>query len=153
MFKHLLVPTDGSPLSEEAIHMAVGLAKQFEAKITGIHVIPEFHLLTYDTEMLADTKAQYSQHAKHHAEQYLAFIERAAMDAAVLCDSTSVVSDHPYDAIINTAQDRHCDLIAMASHGRRGMRALLLGSETQKVLMHSQIPVLVVRQQAQAMRA
>jgi nucleotide-binding universal stress UspA family protein len=147
VFKHLLVPTDRSPLSEEAIHMAVGLAKQFEAKITGIHVIPEFHLLTYDTE------AQYSQHAKHHAEQYLAFIERVAMDAAVLCDSTSVVSDHPYDAVINTAQDRHCDLIAMASHGRRGMRALLLGSETQKVLMHSQIPVLVVRQQAQAMRA
>jgi nucleotide-binding universal stress UspA family protein len=103
--------------------------------------------------MLADTEAQYSQHAKHHAEQYLAFIERVTMDAAVLCDSTSVVSDHPYDAVINTAQDRHCDLIAMASHGRRGMRALLLGSETQKVLMHSQIPVLVVRQQAQAMRA
>ncbi|SOE52850.1 Nucleotide-binding universal stress protein, UspA family [Burkholderia sp. OK233] len=145
MFKHLLVPTDGSPLSEEAIRMAVGLAREFDAKMTGLHVIPEFHLLTYDTEMLADTKAEYSEHARHHAKQYLAWIERAATDAAVLCDTTSVVSDHPYDAIINTAQERHCDLIVMASHGRRGVQGLLLGSETQKVLTHSTIPVLVHR--------
>src|SRR5260370_29232445 len=145
MFKHLVVPADGSALSEVAGRLAVGLAEAFDAKMIGVHVIPEFHLLTYDTEMLADTKAEYTQHAKHHAEQYLAFIERAATDAAVLCDTTSVVSDHAYDAIINTAQERHCDLIVMASHGRRGVQGLLIGSETQKVLTHSYIPVLVYR--------
>ncbi|BCZ85002.1 universal stress protein UspA [Paraburkholderia terrae] len=147
MFKHLLVPTDGSVLSEEAIRMAVGLAKEFDAKITGIHAIPEFHLLTYDTEMLADTRAEYAQHAKNHAERYLAFIERAATDAAVPCDTTWVESDQPYDAIIRTAQERHCDLIVIASHGRRGVKGLLIGSETQKVLIHSRIPVLVCRGQ------
>src|SRR5260370_6630541 len=98
MFKHLLVPTDGSALSEAAVRMAVGLAREFDAKMTGLHVIPEFHLLTYDTEMLADTKAEYLQHAKHHAKQYLAFIESAASGAAVLCDTTLVVHDHTYDA-------------------------------------------------------
>jgi nucleotide-binding universal stress UspA family protein len=145
MFKHLLVPTDGSALSEAAVRMAVGLAKEFDAKITAVHVIPKFHLLTYDTAMLAETKAESAQHAKEHAAQYLAFVERAATDAAVLCDTTSIVSDHPYEAIINTAQERRCDLIVMASHGRRGVQGLLIGSETQKVLTHTRIPVLVYR--------
>ncbi|MPW18116.1 universal stress protein [Paraburkholderia sp. CNPSo 3157] len=147
MFKHLLVPTDGSARSEEAIHMAVSLAKEFEARITGIHAIPEFHLLTYDSQMLADTRSEYAQHAKNHAERYLAFLERAATDAAVTCDTTWVASDHPYEAIIRTAQERHCDLIVMASHGRHGVKGLLIGSETQKVLIHSRIPVLVCRGQ------
>ena len=127
--------------------MAVGLAKEFDAKITGIHVIPEFHLLTYDTELLADTRTEHARHARNHAERYLAFIEQAATDAAVLCETTWLVNDHPYEAIVNTAQERHCDLIVMASHGRRGMEGLLIGSETQKVLIHSRIPVLVYRSQ------
>jgi nucleotide-binding universal stress UspA family protein len=147
MFKHLLVPTDGSVMSVEAVRMAVGLAKEFDAKITGIHVIPEFHLLTYDTELLADTRTEHARHARNHAERYLAFIEQAATDAAVLCETTWLVNDHPYEAIVNTAQERHCDLIVMASHGRRGMEGLLIGSETQKVLIHSRIPVLVYRSQ------
>ncbi|QCP49116.1 universal stress protein [Trinickia violacea] len=147
MFKHLLVPTDGSALSGEAARMAVGVAKAFDAKITGIHVIPEFHLLTYDTEMLADTPNEYVRHARKHAERYLAFVEQIATDAAVLCETTWVVSDHPYQAIIHAAQERHCDLIVMASHGRRGVQGLLIGSETQKVLTHSNIPVLVYRSQ------
>ena len=147
MFKHLLVPTDGSAMSMGAVRMAVGLAKEFDAKITGIHVIPEFHLLTYDTELLADTRTEHARHARNHAERYLAFIEQAATDAAVLCETTWLVNDHPYEAIVNTAQERHCDLIVMASHGRRGMDGLLIGSETQKVLIHSRIPVLVYRSQ------
>jgi nucleotide-binding universal stress UspA family protein len=147
MFKHLLVPTDGSAMSMGAVRMAVGLAKEFDAKITGIHVIPEFHLLTYDTELLADTRTEHARHARNHAERYLAFIEQAATDAAVLCETTWLVNDHPYEAIVNTAQERHCDLIVMASHGRRGMEGLLIGSETQKVLIHSRIPVLVYRSQ------
>jgi len=147
MFKHLLVPTDGSAMSMGAVRMAVGLAKEFDAKITGIHVIPEFHLLTYDTELLADTRTEHARHARNHAERYLAFIEQAATDAAVLCETTWLVNDHPYEAIVNAAQERHCDLIVMASHGRRGMEGLLIGSETQKVLIHSRIPVLVYRSQ------
>ena len=147
MFKHLLVPTDGSAMSMGAVRMAVGLAKEFDAKITGIHVIPEFHLLTYDTELLADTRTEHARHARNHAERYLAFIEQAATDAAVLCETTWLVNDHPYEAIVNAAQERHCDLIVMASHGRRGMQGLLIGSEAQKVLTHSGIPVLVYRGQ------
>jgi len=125
--------------------MAVDVAKAFDANITGIHVIPEFHLLTYDSEMLADTSTEYARHARNHAEEYLAYIRKVAADADVLCETTWVVSRHPYQAIINAAQERHCDLIVMASHGRRGARALLIGSETQKVLTHSGIPVLVYR--------
>ena len=147
MFKHLLVPTDGSALSGEAIRMAIGLAKTFEAKILGIHAIPEFHLLTYDTEMLTGTRTEYARHARNHAERYLAVIEQAAADAGVFCETTWVVNDHPYEAIINTAKERDCDLIVMASHGRRGVEGLLIGSETQKVLTHSRIPVLVCRGQ------
>ncbi|EEA01026.1 UspA domain protein [Burkholderia sp. H160] len=127
--------------------MAVSVAKTFDAKVTGIHVIPEFHLLTYDSEMLADTPTNHARHARKHAEKYLAFVEKVATDAAVLCTTTWVVSDHPYQAIIKAAQERQCDLIVMASHGRRGISGLLLGSETQKVLTHSRIPVLVYRGQ------
>ncbi|SIT37129.1 UspA domain protein [Paraburkholderia piptadeniae] len=127
--------------------MAVDVAKAFDAKITGIHVIPKFHLLTSDSEMLADTSTDHARHARNHAQQYLAFVEQVATDAAVLCATTWVMNDHPYQAIINAAQERHCDLIVMASHGRRGMQGLLIGSETQKVLTHSKIPVLVYRGQ------
>ena len=145
MFKHLLVPTDGSALSDEAVRMAVNLAKAFDAKITGIHAIPEFHRLSLNAEMLTDTPTNHERHARRHAEKYLAVVEKAAMDADVLCSTTRVVSDHPYQAIIDAAQERHCDLIVMASHGRRGIQGILIGSETQKVLTHSRIPVLVYR--------
>lgn len=147
MFKHLLVPTDGSELSEAAVHMAVNLAKEFQAKITGIHVIPEFHLLTYNAEMLADTRTEHEQHARTQAERYLTFIAHAADGAGVPCETTWLVSDHPYEGIIKVAQERQCDLIVMASHGRRGVEGLLIGSETQKVLTHIRIPVLVYRSQ------
>jgi nucleotide-binding universal stress UspA family protein len=147
MFKHLLVPTDGSALSEAAIRMAVDFAKAFDAGITGLHVIPEYHLLTYDTQMLSDTRAQYVEDAKIHAKRYVALIARAATEARVLCDTAYVVSDHPYAVITQMAEDRHCDLIVMASHGRRGVQGLLIGSETQKVLTHSKTPVLVYRGQ------
>lgn len=147
MFNHLLVPTDGSALSAAAVRMAVGVAKAFDAKITGIHVVPQFHLLTYDSAMLADTPIDYARHARIHAKECLAFVEQVATAADVPCATTWVVGNHPYQAIIDTAETRHCDLIVMASHGRRGMQGLLIGSETQKVLTHSGIPVLVYRGQ------
>ncbi|NPT61780.1 universal stress protein [Paraburkholderia elongata] len=146
MFKHLLVPTDGSALSEAAIQMTVTLAAENGAKVTGLHVIPEFHLLAYGTEMIADNEEQIIQAARQRADDYLGVIKRAAAQAGVECNTVALNRAHPYEAIISVAAKQDCDLIVMASHGRSGMRAFLLGSETQKVLTHSQIPVLVVRQ-------
>ena len=145
MFKHLLVPTDGSPASEAAIQKSIEFAKLINARVTGLHVIPVFQVFTYQTEMLEDTREQFDEENRVHAAQFLAFIERAAREAGVACNTVSVKSEHPYEAIIQMADDQGCDLIAMASHGRKGVKGFLLGSETQKVLVHTQKPVLVFR--------
>ncbi|REG48511.1 nucleotide-binding universal stress UspA family protein [Paraburkholderia sp. BL6669N2] len=149
MFKHLLVPTDGSALSEAAIQMTVTLAMESGAKVTGLHVIPECHVLAYGTEMIADTEERVVQATRQHVDDYLAVIAKAAAQAGVECDTVATNRAYPCEAIISVATQRNCDLIVIASHGRSGMRALLLGSETQKVLTHSQIPGLVVRQSTQ----
>jgi nucleotide-binding universal stress UspA family protein len=149
MFKHLLVPTDGSALSETAIQMAVTLAMESGAKVTGLHVIPEFHVLAYGTEIIAYEEERVVQSSRKRADDHLAVLARAAAQAGIECDTVATNRAHPYEAIISVATQRNCDLIVMASHGRSGVRALLLGSETQKVLTHSQIPVLVVRQATQ----
>lgn len=145
MFKHILVPTDGSTTSEKAIHGAVEFAKESGASITGLYVMPAFHVLTYNTEMLEDTAEQFAKDSDLHATKFLAYIENAAKAAGVPCDTVRMTSDYPYEAIIEAARERECDLITMASHGRKGMKGFLLGSETQKVLSHSSIPVLVYR--------
>jgi nucleotide-binding universal stress UspA family protein len=145
MFKHLLLPTDGSSLSNDAIEKGIRFARDVQARVTGIYVMPEFHTMTYRTEMLEDTESQFAADRRAHADQYLGAIHAAAKEAGVTCDSVSVISDHPFEAIIMTAEEKGCDLIVMASHGRRGVRGLLLGSETVKVLTHSKIPVLVYR--------
>lgn len=145
MFTHLLVPTDGSALSDAAIQMAVKLARENKARLTALHVMPPFHVITYDTEMLSDTQARLAEIAAQNAETWLAAVARQAGEAGVECETVAVTRDHPYEAIIDTATQRQCDLVVMASHGRSGMRGLLIGSETQKVLTHSDIPVLVVR--------
>jgi len=143
MFKHILLPTDGSELSEAAIRKGIALAKSIGARVTGCYAIPEFHILTYRTEMLEDTSEQFARDSIAHAEKYLGVIAKAAKEAGVACDVVQLTSDHPFEAIIKTAQERGCDLIAMASHGRRGVRSALLGSETHKVLTHTKLPVLV----------
>lgn len=145
MFKHLLLPTDGSKLAQAAILQGVRLAKEAGAKITGVSVAPEFHVLTFDTAMLEDTKAEFLAESRAQAQKNLAMLTKAAVEEGVPCDSVVAVGDHPYEAIIRTAEQKGCDLIMMASHGRRGVQALLLGSETQKVLTHCRIPVLVYR--------
>lgn len=145
MFKHLLVPTDGSALSEAAIERGLQFAKSVQAKVTGLHVMPQFHILAYQAEMLTDIESQFFADCKAYADRYLAVIGQAAKEAGVACDTVAATSDHPFELIIQTAQERGCDLIVMASHGRRGVRGLLLGSETHKVLTHSKIPVLVLR--------
>lgn len=145
MFKHLLLPIDGSQLSEAAIQKGVQFAKSLNAKVTGFYVMPEFHVFTYRTEMLEDTKEEFARDCRAHADQFLAVIEKAAKAAGVACDTALATSDYPYEAIIKAAEEKSCDLIMMASHGRRGVQGLLLGSETHKVLTHSKIPVLVYR--------
>ena len=145
MYKHLLLPTDGSLLSEDAIQRGMRFAREAGAKVTGLHVLPAFQILTYRADMLEDTRATFEKNAHAHAEKTLAFVRSVAHQEGVACETLSVASEAPYQAIIQTARDRGCDLIFMASHGRRGIEGLLLGSETQKVLTHSKIPVLVHR--------
>lgn len=145
MFKHILIPTDGSAASTHAIHGCMAFAKKCGASVTGVYVIPEFHVFTYKTEMLEDTEEQFTVDGIVHAKKYLEEIETAAREAGVKYDTKYLTSDHPFEAIIRTAGEQECDLIIMASHGRKGVKGLLLGSETQKVLTHSQIPVLVYR--------
>ena len=145
MFKHLLLPTDGSDASQRTVLEGVRLAKEFNAKITGISVVPEFHLLTFNTTMIEDTREVFIAENRSQANGYLTVLNKAADEAGVPCEIEVVLSDHPYEAIIHAAKNKGCDLIMMASHGRRGMQSILIGSETQKVLTHSKIPVLVYR--------
>lgn len=146
MFKNILIPTDGSELSQRAVQTAVELAKLHRARITGIHVIPDYHLLiAYEGAFDPVTEERIEEDAKVRAENYLAFVRKSAQDAGVPCDTVCETSDHPYDAILKAADARRCDLIVMTSHGRKGLAAVLLGSETRKVLTHTRIPVLVVR--------
>ena len=145
MFKHLLLPTDGSELSQEAVRKGLQFARESGARVTGVGVAPQFHVFTFDTTMLEDTGEQYLAESRTQADKNLAMLQRAADELGVACTTVVEVSDHPYEAIIRVAERSACDLILMASHGRRGMQGLLLGSETQKVLTHTKIPVLVYR--------
>ncbi|HUX23399.1 MAG TPA: universal stress protein [Burkholderiales bacterium] len=147
MYKHILVPTDGSRLSVKAAKQAVKLAKALGAKITGFHVVPDVSSTYYAEGYIlrvppAEAEAEFAQ---KQARRCLSAIEVEAEVEKVECDVFHTVSNSPYEAIIEAAKKKKCDLIVMASHGRRGLSALVLGSETQKVLVHSKIPVLVCR--------
>ena len=148
MFKHILLPTDGSQLSERAVQRGIKFAQAIGARVTSVHVIPEFRMMADDSFVLptsADLKRRYDKQAKARADKMLETIGKRATVVGVKYEGVSVMGDVAYEAIIATAKKRKCDLIMMASHGRRGLAGLLLGSETAKVLTHSKIPVLVVR--------
>lgn len=147
MFKHFLVPTDGSQLSSRAAMHAVALAKEVGAKITFFFAKPDYPVAFYGEGALIDptTPERFAEIADRQGRDVLAKVEDLASKAGVEFRSVSEVSDMPYEAIIRMAETSGCDLIFMASHGRRGLTGLLLGSETQKVLTHSRIPVLVYR--------
>lgn len=144
MFKHILLPTDGSPASERAITQAVAFAKDAQARITGLHVMQQFQLLTYQLQTLEDTRDQFMKECQAQADTFLAALKDAADKAGVPCETVCVTGDQPYEAILRMAEGKGCDLIVMASHGRKGIAGFLLGSETQKVLSHSKKPVLVL---------
>ena len=145
MYKHIMIPTDGSELSENAILKGVALAKSMNAKVTGITISATFRAIAVEPMMVTVTPGQYKKDCEALAAKNLAVIEKAAKTAGVQYEGTHVFDDQPHEAIIGTAASKGCDLIVMASHGRRGMKALVLGSETTKVLTHSKIPVLVLR--------
>lgn len=147
MFKHILVPIDGSELSSEAVRKAVAFAKEAGARVTFFYAKPDYPVAFYGEGALIDptTPEKFAEMAENQARDILGAGERAALEAGVACGTRSDTSDSPYEAIINAASQLGCDLIFMASHGRRGLSGLLLGSETQKVLTHSKIPVLVYR--------
>lgn len=144
MFKHMLLPTDGSPASERAITQAVAFAKDAQARITGLHVMQEFHLLTYQLQMLEDTRAQFARECQARADAFLSVLKSAADKAGVPCETVCVTGDLPHEAIVRMAEGKRCDIIIMASHGHKGITGFLLGSETQKVLLHTKKPVLVL---------
>jgi nucleotide-binding universal stress UspA family protein len=145
MFKHILLPTDGSRPSEQAVFQGIELARQHGARVTALHAMPEFHLLSYRAAAIDETRDHFAQDTQAHAQQYLDFVRRVAAEAGVECATVAELSDHPHDAICKAARRLGCDLIVMASHGRRGIVNLLLGSETQRVLAHTEVPVLVWR--------
>src|SRR5665811_1527881 len=145
MHRHVLIPTDGSELSQKAIDYGMALAKSVNAKVTVMTVSTPFHALVVEPGMITDTLEQYGKRMAALAAKYLNVANEAALAAGASCDTLHVEHDHPYLAIIETASQKSCDLIVMASHGRRGISAIVLGSEAVKVLTHSTIPVLVFR--------
>ena len=147
MYKHILIPTDGSPLSHKAIVNGVKFAKAIGAKVTGLFAAPPATPVVYRDHLPAGymTPQRHAALIEKTASQYLGVIEKAAKSAGVACECVRVTNDFPADAILAVAKKNKCDLIFMASHGRRGLASVLLGSETQKVLTHSKIPVLVSR--------
>jgi nucleotide-binding universal stress UspA family protein len=145
MYKHILIPTDGSDRSGNAVQHGIALAKSEGAKVLGITVTVPFHVFALDSDSLTDTPASYQKRMAAVAGKHLEQIKNVAAAAGVTCDLISLEHEQPYQAIIDTAKKNGCDLIVMASHGRRGLSALVVGSETVKVLTHSTIPVLVYR--------
>ena len=145
MFRNILIPTDGSDLAAKAVEQGVLFAKEIGAKITAVTVTEPFHLVSVKRSQLEYTPIEYEKHAKAHAEKVLGIVSAAAKSAGIVCDMLHVEHELVYQAIIDATEARKCDLIVMASHGRRGVSAVVLGSETVKVLTHSKIPVLVYR--------
>ena len=148
MYTNILVATDGSDLSAKAVEAACRLAAAVGAKLTGFYAKPAFSAPVYAEGAAFGNMighARFDEQSKAHADEVLAQVraeaKKCGLDAALMSDS----SIEPYEAIIKAAQSSGCDLIVMASHGRRGLSGLILGSETQKVLTHSTTPVLVIR--------
>jgi nucleotide-binding universal stress UspA family protein len=147
MFKHILIPTDGTELSEIAIKAGIQFAKEIGAKITGFYAAAEYPVPPFGEYMPPDmlSPEEFRANENMHAKKILAVVESLARAVGVPCETASEVKFSPWAAIVKAAEEKGCDLIFMASHGRRGLASLLLGSETNRVLTHTKIPVLVYR--------
>jgi nucleotide-binding universal stress UspA family protein len=149
MYQHVLVPTDGSELSLRAAHTAAKLCKELNARMTAVYVIPPYTppsvgdgAVLWPDQFSPD---RYKQLSEQIATTAIEKVKAAASKAKVECDGVYVTKVHPWQGIIDTAKGKNCDLIVMASHGRKGLEGILVGSETTKVLTHSTTPVLVCR--------
>jgi len=147
MYKHILIPTDGSELSQKAIDAGIAFARSIHARVTGFTAVPEYQVPNEAQIMSRHGISAYEheRNMKQQAEDALQPIADQARAAGVEYDADFTLSNQPYEAIIGAARKHGCDLIFMASHGRRGLSAMLHGSETQAVLTHSTIPTLVYR--------
>jgi len=148
MFKHILIPTDGSRLALKGAKAGIRLAKALKARVTAVYVIPPFMPIAYGDAAVyvpALSPQEYKKSAERAARRALGAVEAEAKKARVRCQTRFVTAAQPYDGILRAARAAKCDAIAMASHGRGGLAGVLLGSETTRVLAHSKIPVLVTR--------
>jgi nucleotide-binding universal stress UspA family protein len=147
MFKNILVPTDGSALSKKAIKAGIAFAKSTGARVTGFYSPEPYEILAYGEYFPPDlmSRAEWDERSKKTAQKFLAVIEKEAKAAGVACSSLHLARLAPWQAIVEAAKKKKCDLIFMASHGRTGLSGLLLGSQATKVATHSKIPVLIYR--------
>jgi len=150
MYRHILIPTDGSEVAEHAVTNGLSLAKSVGAKVTVMIVQEPFNWLAVPETRASQRQAfenlaRHNEQVEKHAAGVLSRAADAAKQAGVPCDTMQVGNAQPYEAIIATAKDKGCDLIVMGSHGRGGLSAVVLGSVTNKVLTHSKTPVLVYR--------
>jgi nucleotide-binding universal stress UspA family protein len=142
MYRHILIPTDGSDLAEHGVAHGIALAKSLGAKVSVIFVLEPFSELT---GRFLEAVARYAELRKEQATSVLDRAANAAKEAGISCETIQVENGQPHQAIIAAAEDKGCDLIVMSSHGRSGLSKLLIGSVTNRVLAHAKIPVLICR--------
>jgi nucleotide-binding universal stress UspA family protein len=147
MYKNILVATDGSKLSGKAVTQAIALAQALSAKVTAFYASPDYPMPAFSDGVVYDpvSRKDYAAMAAKEADRILAPVKAKAEASGLECATAHAIAAAPWEAILAAARKSKCDAIVMASHGRRGLTAVLLGSETQKVLTHSKVPVLVVR--------
>jgi nucleotide-binding universal stress UspA family protein len=147
MYKHILIPTDGSPVAAKAIQAGVALAKEMGAAVTGYYAIEPAPTHIYGEGYLADRNLveELERRSRDVAQRCVDEIATAAKAAGVKCETVVGKAVVPYKGIIEAAEKNKCDAIFIASNGHRGLTGLLLGSVTQKVLTHTKTPVLVFR--------
>lgn len=145
MYQHILVPTDGSALSNQALAKAFKFAKEADAKVTVLTVVEPFKIFSTDPDQVESSHVEYDRHAEEAANQILALSKGTAEAEGISCAIVRARGSDPAAAITEAADSNGCDLIAMASHGREGFKAFLIGSVTMKVLATTKLPVLVYR--------
>lgn len=147
MFKHILMPVDGSELSDKTVAQGIALAKALNAKVTALVAEPEYEMPSYSqiVSRSAISAEEHERRARTHAQKILDQVAEKAKAAGVSFEGRFCEEDEPHQAIIRVAEEAGCDLVAMGSHGRHGVSAVLFGSETHEVMAHSKIPVLVYR--------
>ncbi len=145
MYKHILIATDGSELAHKSVIQGLGLARALAAKVTLVTVTEPWTAVVPGEMGMAFPIDDYEKGAAQNAASVLATAKAEADRSGIACEIVHAPDQYPADGIINTAREKGCDLIVMASHGRRGISRLLIGSQANRVVVHSAIPVLIVR--------